>query len=178
LVVAGGFGLLASGVVVHRRTAGAFAPLMLAAIVAALSVAIGHGLDFPASRPLLAALVTVPLGAAVTITTIELAPIAFVAKAGWSALVAGQLMLYAAGIIVAGELGGLLRRAALPDQHADLLGGGPPWLEMVVFVVASSLYFRPRRTCRVTSRDAASTDDRCGPTSRGCGGAHRRSRAG
>lgn len=147
LVVAGGFGLLASGVVVRRPRTGAFAPLVVAAVIAVLSLAAArHGLGFPASRPLLAALLTVPPGVAVTITTVELGSDELAASADWWAWVAGHLLMYAAGIVVAGELGGLLDRAALPDQHADILGGGPPWLGMFVFVVASSLYFRPPRT--------------------------------
>jgi hypothetical protein len=146
LVVAGGFGLLASTIVVRRRSAGApgaFAPLAVAGIIAALSLEIAqHGPAFPLVRPLLAALVTLPPAVAVTIATVELASDELVAAASVLALVTGQLLLYAVGIIIAGELSGLLGRAALPDQHTDLIGNGAPWLGMCVFVVASLLYLR------------------------------------
>jgi hypothetical protein len=150
LVVAGGFGLLASNIVVRRRGAGglgAFTPLVVAGIIAALSLEIAkHGLAFPLVRPLISALVTLPPGVAVTIATVELASDELVAAASVLALVTGQLLLYAVGIIIAGELGNLLGRAALPDQHADLIGDGAPWLGMGVFVVASLCYLRgPRR---------------------------------
>ena len=149
LVVAGGFGLLAGNIVVRRRAAGAlgaFAPLVVAAIIAALSLEIAqHGLGFPLLRPLIAALVTLPPGVAVTIAIVELASDELVAAASGLALVTAPLLLYVAGIIVAGELGSLLGRAALPDQHADIIGGGAPWLGMGVFVVATALYFRGPR---------------------------------
>ncbi|HEY0806635.1 MAG TPA: hypothetical protein VGD84_16295 [Pseudonocardiaceae bacterium] len=149
LVIAGGFGLLAGNIVVRRRTTGAFgalAPLVVATIIAALSLAIAkHGPVFPPLRPLIAALVTLPPGVALTIATVALASDELVAAASGLALVAGLLLLYSAGIIVAGELDGLLGRVALPDQHADLVGRGAPWLGMCLFVVASSLYFRRPR---------------------------------
>jgi hypothetical protein len=147
LVVAGGFGLLASTIVVRRHSA--FAPLVVAGIIAALSLEIAkHGLAFPLVRPLLAALVTLPPGVAVTIATVELASDGLVAAASVLALVTGQLLLYTVGIIVAGELGNLLGAAALPDQHADLIGNGAPWLGICVFVVVSLLYLRPPRAWR------------------------------
>lgn len=149
LVIAGGFGLLAGRMVVGRRTtgaSGAFAPLVVATVIAVLAMEFArHGFGFAAARPLIAALVTLPPGVAVTITVVELVSDQLVAAASRLAMLAGQMLLYTAGIIVAGELGGLLGQAALPDQHADLVGVGAPWLGMFVFVAASSLYFRRPR---------------------------------
>ena len=129
-----------------RRTVTVLIPIVAAMIVSALTFeAVKHGVADPGLRTLIAPLVTFLPGGALTTATVELASGEMVA--GSSRLVFGslQLLLLAFGIVAGAELVGLPGTDALHDSHVNLLGWWAPWLGVVVFGVATAVYFSAPR---------------------------------
>jgi uncharacterized membrane protein YjjP (DUF1212 family) len=129
-----------------RPTLTALAPVLSATIVSVLAFeAVKRGAADPGLRALIAPLVTFLPGAALTTATVELASGEMVA--GASRLVFGsvQLLLLAFGIVAGVELVGLPSEEVLTDDGAGLLGSWAPWLGVLVFGCAVSVYFSAPR---------------------------------
>lgn len=129
-----------------RRTLSVLAPVIAATIVSALTfVAVKHGVADPGLRTLIAPLVTFLPGGALTTATVELAAGEMIA--GSSRLVFGglQLLLLALGIVAGVEVAGLPGEQVLHDFHVNLLGWWAPWLGVVLFGIATALYFSAPR---------------------------------
>jgi uncharacterized membrane protein YjjP (DUF1212 family) len=122
-------------------------PVVSAMTVSAVSFeAVELGLTEPGLRTLVAALVTFLPGGVLTTATLELTSGQMVA--GASRLVFGtvQMLLLAFGIVAGAELVGV-PDAVAADASVNLLGWWAPWLGVVVFGLATSLYFSaPRGT--------------------------------
>lgn len=129
-----------------HRTLIALLPVIAAVIVSAATfVAINHEIAHIGVPALIAPLVTFLPGAALTTATVELASGEMVA--GSSRLVFGalQLLLLAFGIVAGAELVGIPGAGALRTSYLDPLGSWAPWLGVVVFGVATALYFSAPR---------------------------------
>jgi uncharacterized membrane protein YjjP (DUF1212 family) len=143
------FGALVGAIILATRdrpALTALAPVISATIVSALAFeAVKRGAADPGLRALIAPLVTFLPGAALTTATVELASGEMVA--GASRLVFGsvQLLLLAFGIVAGAELVGLPSSEVLSDDGVDLLGSWAPWLGVVVFACAVSVYFSAPR---------------------------------
>jgi uncharacterized membrane protein YjjB (DUF3815 family) len=131
-----------------HQTLGALIPIVCATIVSVLVFeAVRHGIADPGLRTLIAPLVTFLPGGVLTTATVELASGEMVA--GSSRLVFGglQLLLLAFGIVAGAEIAGLSRTEAFDDAPLNLLGWWAPWLGVVLFGVATAVYFSaPRGT--------------------------------
>jgi uncharacterized membrane protein YjjP (DUF1212 family) len=138
----GSFVLLTS----KRHTLSVLTPVIAALIVSALTFeAVKHGIADPGLTTLIAPLVTFLPGGALTTATVELASGETVA--GSSRLVYGglQMLLLAFGIVAGAELVGLPERKDLHDNPVELLGWWAPWVGVVVFGVATAVYFSAPR---------------------------------
>ena len=144
VTISGALGALVGVLVVatqDRPAATVLAPVLAATLVSMISfTAVKHGVADPGLRTLIAPLVTFLPGGALTTATVELAEGEMIA--GASRLVFGgvQLLLLAFGIVAGAELVGLPREQ-LVDEQANLLGWWAPWLGVVVFGIASAVYF-------------------------------------
>jgi uncharacterized membrane protein YjjP (DUF1212 family) len=149
VAAAAGFGVLVGALALlsrGRHTLSVLTPIAAAVIVSALTfLAIKHGVAHLGLPVLIAPLVTFLPGAALTTATVELASGEMVA--GSSRLVFGglQLLLLAFGIVAGAELVGLPRADLLSDSHRVMLGWWAPWLGVLVFGVATALYFSAPR---------------------------------
>jgi uncharacterized membrane protein YjjB (DUF3815 family) len=117
-------------------------PVAAATLVSALTfAAVDHGLLDPGLRTLIPPLVTFLPGSVLTTATLELASGEMVA--GASRLVFGglQLMLLSFGIVAGADLVGLPRAQALDDNYTNGLGWWAPWLGVVLFGLAVTVYF-------------------------------------
>jgi len=145
VVIAAAFGALVGCLVLlarGRQALSVLIPVLCATLISALSFeAVQHGIADPGLRTLIAPLVTFLPGSALTTATVELASGEMVA--GASRLVFGslQLLLLAFGIVAGAELAGLPSEAVVDDAHANLLGWWAPWLGVLVFGIAASVYF-------------------------------------
>lgn len=123
-------------------------PVVATTVVAALTfIAVEQGIADPGLRTMIAPLITLLPGSALTTATVELASGEMVA--GASRLVAGgmQLLLMAFGIVAGAELAGLPDADVLSQGEVNLLGWWAPWLGLVVFGTATAIYFSaPRGT--------------------------------
>jgi len=123
-------------------------PVVATTIVSALAfAAVKQGIADPGMRTLIAPLITFLPGGALTTATVELASGEMVA--GASRLVFGgmQLLLLAFGIVAGAGIAGLPDVTVLDDGGVNLLGWWAPWLGVLVFGVATSIYFSaPRGT--------------------------------
>jgi uncharacterized membrane protein YjjP (DUF1212 family) len=138
----GVFALLARG----HHTVSVLIPVFSATVVSALTfTALKHGFADAGLRTLVAPLVTFLPGGALTTATVELASGEMLA--GASRLVSGalQMLLLAFAIIVGVRLAGLPNAEVLHDNPANLLGWWAPWLGVVVFGLAASVYFSAPR---------------------------------
>ena len=120
-------------------------PIAAAFIVSALTFALANeGWGSANLRTMIAPLVTFLPGAALTMSVIELSSGQLVA--GASRLVSGalQLVLLAAGILVAAELVGL-PSSGLVDTPQNTFGWWAPWLGAIVFGVGVACYYSPPR---------------------------------
>jgi uncharacterized membrane protein YjjP (DUF1212 family) len=144
VAIAAGLGMLVGALAVATRgrpSLTVLLPVLAAALVSLLSFqAVKHGAADPGLRTLIAPLVTLLPGAVLTTATVELASGEMVA--GASRLVFGsvQLLLLAFGIVAGVELSGLPSEQALHDLQVNLLGWWAPWLGVIVFGFAVSLY--------------------------------------
>jgi uncharacterized membrane protein YjjP (DUF1212 family) len=149
LAFSAGFGVIVGAIVVAtkgRHALTVLVPVVSAMVVSALCFeAVKRGWADPGLRALIAPLVTFLPGAALTTATVELASGEMVA--GASRLVFGsvQLLLLAFGIVAGVEIAGLPSESVLVDNHSDLLGAWAPWLGVLVFGVAASVYFSAPR---------------------------------
>jgi uncharacterized membrane protein YjjP (DUF1212 family) len=141
--IVGGLLLLARG----HHTTELLIPVVSAMTVSAVSFeAVKLGLTDPGLRTLIAALVTFLPGGVLTTATLELASGQMVAGASRLVFGAVQMLLLAFGIVAGAELVGL-PDAVAADPSVNLLGWWAPWLGVVVFGAAASLYFSaPRGT--------------------------------
>jgi uncharacterized membrane protein YjjP (DUF1212 family) len=144
LAVAGALGAGVGALVLLARghqTLMLLVPVLAATAVSAITLeAVAHGAADPGLRTLIAPLVTFLPGGVLTTATLELASGEMVA--GSSRLVFGglQLLLLAFGIVAGAELAG--QPGHLPDGgEMNLLGWWAPWLGVLVFGVATALYF-------------------------------------
>jgi uncharacterized membrane protein YjjP (DUF1212 family) len=144
VAIAAGLGLLVGALVLAARgrpSLTVLVPVLAAALVSAISFeAVKHDIADPGLRTLIAPLVTFLPGAMLTTATIELASGEMVA--GASRLVNGsvQLLLLAFGIVAGAEIAGRPGEE-LRDSQANLLGWWAPWLGVVVFGLAVSVYY-------------------------------------
>jgi uncharacterized membrane protein YjjB (DUF3815 family) len=125
-----------------HQTLTVMVPVVSATAVSALSFeAVEHGAADPGLRALIAPLVTFLPGSALTTATVELAAGEMVAGASRLVFGSAQMLLLAFGIVAGVGLVGLPSEKVLHDQRVDLLGGWAPWLGVIVFGIAASLYF-------------------------------------
>lgn len=125
----------------RRRTVRTLIPVVAAMSVSAISfVAVRHGVADPGLNTVVAPLVAMLPGAALTTATVELASGEMVA--GASRLVDGtlQLMLLAFGIVAGAQLAGGAAGHALDAGAPELLGAWAPWLGVLLFGIATALY--------------------------------------
>jgi uncharacterized membrane protein/uncharacterized membrane protein YjjP (DUF1212 family) len=116
-------------------------PVVATTLISALTfTAVKQGIADPGLRTMIAPLITFLPGSALTTATVELASGEMVA--GASRLVYGgmQLLLLAFGIVAGAEIAGLPDVNVLDDSGVNLLGWWAPWLGVVVFGVATSIY--------------------------------------
>lgn len=116
-------------------------PVLAAAGVSAVTIALirnGWEVDL---RAMIAPLVTFLPGAALTMGTIEIAAKEMVA--GSSRLISGslQLLLLAFGIIVGAQLAGEPSQAQLITDSSSLLGPWSPWLGVLIFGIGTWIFF-------------------------------------
>lgn len=141
-VLVGGFMALAKG----WPTLSVLVPVLAAAMVSALTfVAVDHGIADLGMPVLIAPLVTFLPGAALTTATVELAYGEMVA--GASRLVFGglQLLLLAFGIAAGANIAGVPRAELAQAARSETLGWWAPWLGVLLFGVATALYFSAPR---------------------------------
>jgi uncharacterized membrane protein YjjP (DUF1212 family) len=138
-------GVLVSFIVLFARqrpTLTLFVPIVSATIVSALTFeAVKRGAADPGLRTLIAPLITFLPGAALTTATVELASGEVVGGASRLVFGAVQMLLLSFGIFAGAEIVGLPSEAAVSDAPANLLGWWAPWLGVLVFGVAASVYF-------------------------------------
>lgn len=116
-------------------------PVMAAAGVSAVTIAlIRHGWEVDL-RAMIAPIVTFLPGAALTMGTTEIAAKEMVA--GSSRLISGslQLLLLAFGIIAGAQLAGEPSQAQLISDSSSLLGWWAPWVGVLVFGVGTWIFF-------------------------------------
>jgi uncharacterized membrane protein YjjP (DUF1212 family) len=149
VAVAAVFGAAVGSLVLLSRGRDALSVLVPVGCAIAVSAgtfeSVQHGIADPGLRTLIAPLVTFLPGGALTTATVELASGEMVA--GSSRLVSGmvQLLLLAFGIVAGAELAGLPPATVLRDRPVNLLGWWAPWLGVVVFGIATALYFSAPR---------------------------------
>ncbi len=145
VATAGALGVLVGLLVLLTRgrpTLTLFAPILAATIVSAITFeAVKHGAVDPGLRTLIAPLVTFLPGGVLTTATVELASGEMVAGASRLVFGAVQMLLLAFGIVAGAELVGLPSEAVLGDNPANLLGWWAPWLGVILFAIAVSVYF-------------------------------------
>ncbi|MBS1891847.1 MAG: threonine/serine exporter family protein [Actinobacteria bacterium] len=116
-------------------------PVLAAAGVSAVTIAlIRHGWKVDL-RAMIAPIVTFLPGAALTMGTIEIAAKEMVA--GSSRLISGslQLLLLAFGIIAGAQLVGEPSQAQLITNSSSLLGSWSPWLGVLIFGIGVWIFF-------------------------------------
>lgn len=138
----GGLRLLTGG----RHTASVLVPVFAATVVSALTfTAVKHGIADPGLRTLIAPLVTFLPGGVLTTATMELASGEMVAGASRLVFGALQLILLTSGIVIGAALVGLPETEVLRDNPGNLLGWWAPWLGVLLFGVATAIYFSAPR---------------------------------
>jgi uncharacterized membrane protein YjjP (DUF1212 family) len=148
--VAGALGI-AVGLLLHitrgRHVFNVLMPVLAAMLVSVCTFeAVRHGVtDPPGLRTLIAPLTTLLPGGVLTTATLELASGEMLA--GASRLVSGalQLLLLAFGIVAGADLVGLARPDVLQDSYDNLLGWWAPWLGVILFGIAVSVYWSAPR---------------------------------
>ena len=150
VAIAAGLGAFVGALLLLAReheTLTLLVPVLSAIAVSAISLeAVSHGVADPGLRTLIAPLVTFLPGGVLATATLELASGEMIAGAGRLVFGGLQLLLLAFGIVAGAELAGL--PGYVPDStQVNLLGWWAPWLGVLVFGVATALYFSaPRGT--------------------------------
>lgn len=124
-----------------RHSLAVLSPIICAVIVSVLTFeAVKHGIADPSLRTLIAPLVTFLPGGVLTTAVVELASGEMIA--GASRLVFGglQMLLLAFGIVAGVEIAGLPGPVVLADAQTNLLGWWAPWLGVILFGVAVSVF--------------------------------------
>ncbi|HET9139594.1 threonine/serine exporter family protein [Actinophytocola sp.] len=144
VAVAAIFGVLVGVIVVFshgRHTLSVLAPIICAILVSALTFeAVKRGIADPSLRTLIAPLVTFLPGGVLTTATVELASGEMVAGASRMVFGSLQMVLLAFGIVAGVEIVGLPRPDLVGDAQANMLGWWAPWLGVILFGVAVSVF--------------------------------------
>jgi uncharacterized membrane protein YjjP (DUF1212 family) len=148
VAIAAGFGAFVGALILTTRgheTLTVLVPIISAMIVSALTFeAVKLGIADPGLRTLIAPLVTFLPGGVLTTATVELAFGEMVAGASRLVFGALQLLLLAFGIVAGAEIAGRPKDLS-SGSHMDLLGWWAPWLGVLLFGIATALYFSAPR---------------------------------